>query len=438
MLRTPTMTLRRRSIVVLGVLAVAAVGLFTAVSTAAAPGDPNDLATTPQPQYDYDDPAKSFLVDLQFGATSASLIDADVGGEPSDSHLGDPPLLRLSLTDEDGAAAGSLNAWDPRWHFEDGPTGERMVRREGPGTLTLPFDPDAASLLVHDLQTGADLITVDLGPAVHEFCVAHPDDPDCVEADLAVTSVTATGDPLGVVGQAIPVQVDAVVANLGPDGPVDAVVTQSATGSPGVTVTPATRTSAADGLTVGAPRTITASYDVTCTAPGVQSVTVTTTIAPVRAKVVDPDGGNDTRAATFTVDCAVPVTVNAVPGSLENPVDLNTGVLPLAVLTTAAGEYGSPLAFDASTIQAATVRVGVRGPLVATGTGAPEAHGQVHLQDAYELDEVTRDGDRDGLLHARVNRLGLQPTTTEVCVRGRFGPGTGTTFFGCDDIDIVP
>jgi len=293
-------------------------------------------------------------------------------------------------------------------------------------------------VLVHDQQAGTDLVTVDLRPAVHEFCVAHPDDPDCVEADLAVTSAVVSGDPLGVVGQAVPIEVAAVVENLGPDGPVDAVVTQAATGSGGVTVTPADRSFDVDGLAVGAPATVTGGYDVTCTASGAQSVTVTTTIAPVKAKVVDPDAANDAWAATFTVDCAVPVTLNVKPGSLGNPVNVNPGVVPMAVLTTAAGEYGNPLAFDAATIQAATVRVGVRGPLVASGTGAPEAHGRVHLERSYELDEVTRDGDLDGVLHARANQLGIQPTTTEVCVRGRFGPGTGTTFFGCDHITLAP
>ena len=193
---------------------------------------------------------------------------AKVGGQRSTSHLGDPPLLRLTLTNEDGAPAGTLNAWDPRWYFDqtaDG--GERLVVRNGPGTLTLPFDADTASMVVRDVPAGIDLVTVDLRPAVHEFCVAHPNDAACVEADLAVTAATATGDPLGVIGQPSTVQVRTVVANLGPDGPVDADVTQTATGSPGVTITPAGCTFDADGLAVGAPAALDAAYQVTCTAP---------------------------------------------------------------------------------------------------------------------------------------------------------------------------
>lgn len=106
--------------------------------------------------------------------------------------------------------------------------------------------------------------------------------------------------------------------------------------------------------------------------------------------------------------------------------------------TRSAGEYGKPVAFDAATIEAATVRVGVRSALVATGTGAPEMHGKVHLDDSLELDESTRDGDDDGVVHARASQIPVQTTTTELCVRGRFGPGVGTTFFGCGHVEVVP
>jgi hypothetical protein len=432
------MNLKRPTLAAIAVSAAALVAVTVAVA-AAAPGDPVDPATAPQPQYDYDDPSRSFLVELDFGSTSAALVDASVGEQRSNSHLGDPPLLQLSLTDEDGVAAGTLTAWDPRWYFDEAPGGdERLVVRNGPGTLTFPFDGDTASLLVRDLQARVNLITVDLRPAVREFCLAHPSDPQCVEADLAVTSTAAFGDPLGVVGQPVTVRVEAVVANLGPDGPADADVTQTASGSAGVTITPVNRTFEADGLAVGSPTTVSGDYDVTCTNPGAQTVTVTTSLVPEKAKVVDLNPNNNSKSVTFSIDCAVPATVNVMPGSLTNPVNVNSGLLPMAVLTTAAGEYGNPLAFNAATIQAATVRIGVRDALVATGTGASEAHGRVHLEDSLELDEQTRDGDVDGVLHARRDQLGIQPDTVEICVRGRFGPGAGTTFFGCDHITLVP
>jgi hypothetical protein len=427
----------RHTFVVAG--ALAATLAVASLPTSATVVDDTNPATAPQPQYDYGDTSKSFLVDLQFESTSAALVNAAVGNERSYSHLGDPPLLRVSLTDEEGAAAGSFNAWDPRWVFDEtADHGERLLVRPGPGTVVAPFDGDVASMLVHDQRAGTDLATVDLRPTVRAFCIANPDDDECIEADLEVTSTSASGDPLGVVGQAVPVTVDAVVTNLGPDGPVDGDVTQNAVASAGATVTPTTRTADADALAVGAPRTLSHVYSVACDTPGAKTVEVTTTVEPEKAKVADLVGTNNSKSTTFSIDCAVPVTLNVKPGSLRNPVNMNEGAVPMAVLTTGAGQYGNPLAFDAATIQAASVRIGARGALVASGTGAPETHGRTHLEDAVELDEKTRDGDRDAVLHARASQIPVQPTTTEVCVRGRFGPGSGTTFFGCDHVEVVP
>jgi hypothetical protein len=432
------MRLTRRSIAAIALSAAALVTL-TVAATAAASGDPGDPATAPIPQYDYGGPSKSFLVQLNFGATSATVVSASVGGQRSVSHLADPPLLRLSLTAEDGTAQDSFNAWDPRIAFEEKEGGgEHAVTRDAPGTLTVPYNPDTATMLVHDQRAGTDLATVDLRPAVHTFCVNHPTDPSCVDADLSVTSTTASGSPLGIVGQSVTVHVTTLVANLGPGGPVDANVTQTVSGSTGVTVAPATRTVDVGGLAVGGPVTVTRDYQVACTGTNDQTVTVTTAIAPRKAKVADLNPANNSSTATFPIDCAVPVAVNVLPGSERNPVVVLPGLtIPIVVLTTNAGEYGLPLPFDAATIQAATVRMGVRDPLIATNTGTPDADGQIHLEFELELDERTRDRDKDAELHGRVDQMGIQNDTTEICVRGRFGPGAGTTFFGCDHITVL-
>lgn len=171
----------------------------------------------------------------------------------------------------------------------------------------------------------------------------------------------AVGSPFGVIGQAVPVSVSTQVTNLGPDGPADADVTQSATGSVGATVTPASTVLDADGLAVGGSATVSGTYAVTCTGPGSRTVTFTSTVAPEKAKAVDLVAGNNSRTATFTIDCAVPVTVNVKPGSLRNPLNLNEQTIPVAVLSTTAGEYGNPLAVDARQIQAATVHRPARG-----------------------------------------------------------------------------
>ena len=64
----------------------------------------------------------------------------------------------------------------------------------------------------------------------------------------------------------------------------------------------------------------------------------------------------------------VPVAINIHPGSSENPVNLKSnGNIPVAVLSTRPGEYGLPLAFDATSIHPLTTSF---GPKAVVSTGA--------------------------------------------------------------------
>ncbi len=132
------------------------------------------------------------------------------------------------------------------------------------------------------------------------------------------------------------------------------------------------------------------------------------------------------------------MAINIHPGSFRNPINLKSkGVIPVAVLTTGAGEYGLPLAFDATQIKPLTTRFGPKA-VVTAGGGAPEEHGRSHIEDAIERsDEKTKDGDLDMVLHFATQKSQLTGTETEACVRGRFGP-SDTVFQGCDSVDFVP
>ena len=246
----------------------------------------------------------------------------------------------------------------------------------------------------------------------------------------------ASAPPLGLVGKGVAVTVDATVANLGPDGPVDADVTQTVNASSGTTVTPTSSTNDVDGLAVGSPASVHNSYSVSCDTPGHKTVTFTTSVAPEAGNVVDAVATNNSKSATVSIDCAVPITLNVKPGSARNPVSLDERAIPMAALTTRAGEYGNPLAFNAALIDPASVRIGPRDSVVA-GQGVPEMHGKVHLEDSLEMDETTHDGDLDGVLHADGRQIPVQRSTTELCVRGTFG-ASHSTFFGCDHVEVVP
>ncbi|CCI52860.1 hypothetical protein BN13_230008 [Nostocoides jenkinsii Ben 74] len=396
------------------------------------PGDPTDPGTAPIPVYDYNDPGKSFLVGLDFHTTTATLVDAQVGSQRSYSHLGDPPLLKLRLLNADGSERSQVNSWDPRWVFVEG-TGhdESMVMMDRTDTLTMPFDADGATLVVDDQQAGSTLTTVDLRPAVHDYCSDNPTAPECLVADLAVTTLTTSAPPLGLVGTAVTVTLATTVANLGPDTPVDASGSITATGDSGLTVTPGSYAARWPALATGSPQDRTDTVQATCTKPGTSAFSAMADITPDAAKVIDPVASNNQRTSTLTLTCAIPVQLNVRPGETKNQVNVNSGVLPMAILSTGA-EYGLPLPFDATTIDAGTLRFGTRDALLTSSGGAPEAHGRIHPEDSYEPDDKTKDGDLDAVVHARSDRLGLTPATTELCVRGL--TTSGVPFFGCDHV----
>ncbi|MFC8680168.1 hypothetical protein ACFT30_01515 [Microbacterium ureisolvens] len=428
-----TTTKRRTVLVVSAVAAATALTLTAGAMTGYAdPFSDTDPVAAPIPEYDYDDTARSFVVEADFGATTATPTAVVVGMQRARTHIGDPALLELRLEGNAGDLVDSIDAWDPRWVFEETETGgERRVIRPGPGILTVPFDADAETMVVNDLRAGTTLAEIDLAPAVRQYCLEHPEDAQCVEADLAVTAIAADGVGFSVVGATTSFEVATEVENLGPDGPVDAVVEETVTAGPGVIVAPASASWDADALAVGAPREHTGSYDITCAEPGVHTVTIAAAVAPVLAKVADPDPANDQASTDFSIDCAVPVKLDIKPGSVRNPVNVKEASIPMAVLTTAAGEFGLPLAFDATAIDADSVRIGDRDPLITSADGVPERHGKVHLEDV-----TTADGDRDAMLHAAGRDIPVRKTTTELCVRGT--TADGLSFFGCDAVDVVP
>jgi uncharacterized repeat protein (TIGR01451 family) len=260
-------------------------------------------------------------------------------------------------------------------------------------------------------------------------------------ADLEIVSFEAVDPPDQiVVGQSVDVTLRKVITNNGPSGPMDVHVSLTATGSLGVTVVPAVDDFVEPALGLGELRQVDEVFTLSCEEASNHSFTFTNEIEPNEAADTDPDLSNNTAEVTINVLCVVPVQINIKPGSDPNSINLDNSTVPVAVLTTEAGEYGLPLAFDATTIDPLSVRFGP-ADLVFDGLGgAAERHGRGHLEDSRELDETTRDGDTDMVLHFRANETGLDPTDTEACVYGNWVDDGGIVhaFFGCDAIRTVP
>lgn len=259
-------------------------------------------------------------------------------------------------------------------------------------------------------------------------------------ADLSITGFGAVGPPVLLpVGGFATLDLAKDVHNAGPSGPTDVLATATATAGGGGTVTPATLSQAMSALAVGETRTLHESFTVGCTAPGTTSFAFVNAVAPTSPATSDPIPGNDAAATSVSIVCAIPVAINIKPGSLTNPVNLGAGgVIPVAILTTDAGEYGLPLAFDALDVDPASVRFGPADLLLAGGGAATEG-GKAGIRDSYELDEKTRDRDDDAILHFAVQASGLSVGDGEACVLGDAIVGGVTyAFMGCDNVTITP
>lgn len=335
---------------------------------------------------------------------------------------------------------------------------------EAGGTVTCDLGPIPADESVEVTITvlvPADLVFNNGGPVTitNEATVSNLDefgqDPDAsnntVEeetevvavADLEILNFAASDAPGEIlIGEPVDITLEKILTNNGPSAPMDVSVEVTATATAGATVTAdAANPTEALAVELDEERAISERFTLECDAPGEQTFTFSNTIAPLNDADTDPDLTNNGAEVTVAVDCVVPVAINIHPGGSPNSVNL-TGprvVVPVAVLTTEAGEYDLPTAFDATSIDPASAVFGPEDALFDTAaSGASPLH-RGHIEDALELDEITRDGDLDMVLHFLAEESGLDSTDTEACVKGEFTSGSDTfTFFGCDSVRVVP
>ncbi|GEM_PF-3438537 len=257
--------------------------------------------------------------------------------------------------------------------------------------------------------------------------------------DLRIVSATVlAGVPdEAQVGIDIPVTVRSVVQNLGPSSPMDAELDNTATPSAGASANPASRLTPVDALTFSQ-RTVDQAFDIRCDEPGEQEVVFDLEIAPANAADSDPDLSNNTAQASVAVTCILPIAINIRPGNAFNRINFNSNqAIPVAALTTGAGEYGLPLAFDAASILPDTVVFGPATELMVSG--ASPLNGLFHLNDSFEPDDQTRDGDADMRFLFKQSETGIESGDTEACMRGQFTSGGDTfSFFGCDTVATKP
>jgi hypothetical protein len=191
-----------------------------------------------------------------------------------------------------------------------------------------------------------------------------------------------------------------------------------------------------DNLAVNETRQVAGEFGVQCAAPGEHILLFGNSIDAVIPQLLDHVPGNNTLEVERVIDCAVAVQINIRPGNPHNFVNPGSRQSdPVAILTTHAGEYGLPLAFDASAVDAASARFGTMTVLGSNGGSAATQH---FIRDSFEMDDKTKDGDLDMVLHFGIVGTGSTSQTTELCVTGRFAGAGGAwyTFLGCDAVTV--
>lgn len=196
----------------------------------------------------------------------------------------------------------------------------------------------------------------------------------------------------------------------------------------------------APSLVVGSDRVVSAGFGLRCDAAGMRDVSFTAGIAPSDQHVVDAQPGNDTVQEDRTIECVTPVRINVRPGNAHNFVSPQSHqTVPVAILTTEAGEYRLPLAFNATAVDHSTVRFGAVEALNQGGGSSPSPD-KAFVGDSFEMDDATKDGDLDLAVRSPVPGSGIGTDTTEACLVGTYAGAGGDpqTFFGCDTVGVPP
>jgi hypothetical protein len=197
---------------------------------------------------------------------------------------------------------------------------------------------------------------------------------------------------------------------------------------------------AALDLQVGADREVEEVFDFECLEPSQHELKFVNTVEAMDQHIEDPDATNNSVEVVRVIECVTPVQINFRPGNKHNFINPTSNQkFPVAILTTVAGEYGLPVAFDATKVDFATTRFGTQETLNSGGGSSPSP-AKDFIKDSQEVDDKKKDGDLDMILHFGVSGSGVSQGTTEACVVGSYlgADNNWHTFFGCDTVEVKP
>ncbi len=168
--------------------------------------------------------SKSIIVNLSFA--DRNRVDENAArvlfGQPP-GNIGDPPLLSVALYDDKGNTVEKYNAWHPSWEFVWGADREhRVLRSNAKGEIIFPFSPYLREMQLTDIATGTPITSVNLMPAINQFCAENPSEQDCA-TNLSITK-SGTAEQV-TAGNRFTYTVN--VINYGPVGASEVMITDT-------------------------------------------------------------------------------------------------------------------------------------------------------------------------------------------------------------------
>lgn len=304
--------------------------------------------------------------------------------------------------------------------------GELLAREERAISITVRVDP----ALVYD--NGGPLSISNTASVRHDGEDANLGNNTAVAetqvvavADLEILSFAAVNPPAQIiVAEPVDLTLRETITNNGPSAPMDVRLTTTATFPADSVVTPASSETVASAVGLSEERVVDELFTVRCDGYSHHDFSFYSEITPAEPEDTDPLLSNNQADITLDIECVVPVAINIEPSQI---VLSGNGVVPVAILSNQAGQFGLPVAFDPSTIDVATVRFGRRSLVWSDAGGATEIHGQLH-----------GGSDKQRELHFRANSTGLVAGDTEACIKGTWYDASGAphSFFGCENVQV--
>jgi hypothetical protein len=129
-----------------------------------------------------DEYAKAIALYLNINDGVVTVNDISVVYGYAPNYMLDLDYFDISLLAANGNLLHSITLWDPTYYSYEGGGAGHWDNVDF--SFVLPFEENPRIVKIFNKTDGEEVVTIDLGEYVQDFCDANPDDPDCQVQDL--------------------------------------------------------------------------------------------------------------------------------------------------------------------------------------------------------------------------------------------------------------